>query len=156
MRNKAFEDQKYKKGKSGNPGGRTPGSKTFNGALKKLLDSTEMEIIYTNGTKKKHKIKIVLEGKKNSDVTLYDAIAAKQIEMAVKGDTRAAKEIIDRMEGKAKQSIDMKTELSGELKLSVEKRVIRSRADIKRPVSRETITTVTESVETEFDLDEII
>jgi hypothetical protein len=82
----------FKKGQSGNPGGR-PKSKPFTDALR-------IAVLEADG-----------------DTTKLRRIAAKLTEMAISGDIQAIREIFDRLEGKAHQSVELndnRSELSDE------------------------------------------
>ena len=151
---------RFQKGTSGNPAGRPKGSKSFGGALKRLLKAQELKLEYLiDGKKTKKTVKI--SGKHDN---FYDAIIAKQIELAVDGDARATKDIIDRIEGTPTQSINMKNEISGALSVNVDTRVINSRSEIKKTTTSEiqdnkTVESIVETVVNksgiDFDTDEV-
>jgi len=150
---------RFKKGQSGNPKGRPKGSRSFKDALKKVLEADTVQIkLLVNGEQTKEAI-IKIDTENSCVTNFYDAIAAIQVQQAMKGNQRAVKDIIDRMEGSASQSIKMQSEVSGNLSVSINKRVINSKSE----VSRRTVTkeddgseTVTTKTETKFDLDEVI
>jgi len=75
----------FKKGKSGNPGGRPKKEWTWSGLVRKAL-----------------------EQKNNDGEQIKMAIAQALVDKAMDGDVQAIKEIGDRIDGKAKQQIDIK------------------------------------------------
>jgi hypothetical protein len=77
---KPGEPHRWKKGESGNPAGR-PKSKPITAALKAMLDKDDGKAI--------------------------KAVAAKALQMALKGDFRYYKEMMERIEGKVTESIDV-------------------------------------------------
>jgi hypothetical protein len=104
----------FKKGQSGNPKGRPPGTKNVSTLLKQMLDTLAPgEIVSTKFVRE------FCKGKKL--VTVADATAARILnEALVKGEPWAIRELLDRTEGKAIASI----ELSGPDGGPVEHRVI--------------------------------
>ena len=148
----------FKPGVSGNPNGRPKGSKSFAGAMKRLMSAQKLDMTWTiNGKEKKKKIDITGDYE-----NFYDAIVAKQIEMAIGGDQRAADSIMSRMEGTPTQSINMKQEVSGGLNVTVDKRIINSRSEIKRVTrtvveDEDIVETIVETVKNigNFDVDKV-
>lgn len=136
-----------KPGEIRNPRGKSKGSKSFKNALRKVLEADCVEIrLSVNGkTTEEQKIKI-----ENTGCSIYDAIAAVQVQQAIKGDHRAVKDIIDRMEGSASQSIKMDSHTTGSLSVKIERRIITSKADLKK-----TVKTTIETTEHGFDIDEV-
>lgn len=88
----------FKKGKSGNPEGRKPGSLSLKTYIKKWLAAEES---YENPITKE-----------TEKLSQYDILVLMQIAKARKGDTRAFEALLDRVEGKPKQSIDLDTDLT--------------------------------------------
>jgi hypothetical protein len=76
----------FKKGQSGNPGGRPKGSVKISSCYERSLSRP-----YPNDP----------EGR-----TYAQVIADKTVELAAKGEIAAIREVTDRLEGKAKQSIE--------------------------------------------------
>ena len=151
-------ETQFKKGNNANPKGKPKGSKSFKNALRKVLEADTVEIrLLVNGEATKT-ASIKIEGKESN---FYDAIAAVQVQQAMKGNLRAAKDIIDRMEGSASQSIKMQSEVSGALSVMVQKRVINSKTDIRKktitttPIGETTTTTEETTEKTAFDIDEV-
>jgi len=152
------KDTRFKPGQSGNPAGRRKGSKSFAGAMKRLMKAQAVDITYhINGKKVVKKFKI-----DGDSENFYDAICTKQLEMAIAGDQKSQDSIINRMEGTPTQSINMKQELSGGLEVALKRRVINSKADIKKtvrvnPLENGAVETVTEIVtkNTDYDADEV-
>jgi hypothetical protein len=87
----------WKKGQSGNPGGRPK---------RPITDAYEAQLIKP--------VKGDLQKR-----TYAEMIAAAQIRKALRGNTMAAKEITDRIEGKARQALDVPVETPPEFNLSV-------------------------------------
>lgn len=84
----------FKKGQSGNPGGRKT-EKLFTDALRLALNEEDE-------TTKKKKLRLVAE---------------KLIKNALEGDNTAIKEIADRIEGKPQQTVEQKIDASVEINL---------------------------------------
>ena len=154
------KDTRFKPGQSGNPSGRKKGSKSFAGAMKRLLGAQKLDLVYTVNGKKIEK-SIDIEGDYEN---FYDAIVAKQLEMAIGGDQRATDSIVNRIEGTPTQSINMKNEISGALSVNVDTRVINSRSEIKKTTTSEiqdnkTVESIVETVVNksgiDFDTDEV-
>jgi len=72
----------YKKGSTGNPGGRKKGSKNFKTLLQEVMES---------------EIEMLESGKKRS-VPLSKALVLKQAECGLKGDWKAIESLLDRLE----------------------------------------------------------
>ena len=95
---------KFKKGQSGNPAGKIPGTRSITSILQKMLDKDAPEKLL-----EAEFVKQFIASKQG--VTNSDIVVARLIFNAVvKGDHRAIQEIIDRIDGKAKQSIDITSE----------------------------------------------
>ena len=86
----------FKKGTSGNPGGRP--KITFSGTVRELMEAQEIDVAWTvNGKRKTLHVE--------SDKNLHYGVASALIMEALKGNVGAVKELIDRGEGRAHQSI---------------------------------------------------
>ena len=92
------EATQFKKGKSGNPKGRTP-QKAFGETLRELMKAQNIEVQWTvNGKTKKLSVQ--------SSQDMHYGVAAVCIMEALKGNVAAVKEIANRCDGKAVQQID--------------------------------------------------
>lgn len=91
----------YKKGQSGNPGGRPPGSRNVSTVLANMLREVAPDVVVEASF-----IKDISKGLKS--VTIADAAAARIVYQGiVKGDPWALRELLDRTEGKAKERIQI-------------------------------------------------
>jgi hypothetical protein len=86
-----IEPHKFKKGQSGNPKGRKPGTPNARTIIKRWLEAQE-------------KAKNPISGKVEN-LSQMDIITLAQLIKARKGDTMAFRELLDRAEGKATQPI---------------------------------------------------
>lgn len=109
-RGKPPRNAQFKKGQSGNPGGRKKGSRNFKTILQSVLDS-EIELT-ENGQKRK--------------VPLIEAILFRQVQDALRGQPRAIENLIDRYERHAGQEVQRPEELADD-DLALLDRVLRSK-----------------------------
>jgi hypothetical protein len=91
----------FQPGQSGNPSGKPKGATHSSTRLKRILELVQ---------KARNPVT-----KEDEDFTVLELIDMKQIDKALKGDTKAYAEIIDRLEGKAKQTIDQNNSFSDQL-----------------------------------------
>lgn len=88
-----LEGKGFKKGQSGNPAGKKPGTLSFKTIINKWLNAKMDEPNPETGEVEK--------------MTLGDIITIRQIQKAKKGDTRAYEVLKDHVEAKPKQGIDL-------------------------------------------------
>lgn len=87
------EPHKFKKGKSGNPKGRTPGIPNSKTRYKRLLELVSKKANPVTG--------------EEEEFTQLELMDMAVFNKALKGDIRAYQEIMDRLEGKPGQPIDL-------------------------------------------------
>ena len=89
---------RWKKGESGNPAGKKPGTKSAKTILKKFL-SMEKNILNPLSDE-------------FEDMSIAEIMHLKQIASALQGDLAAYKEILDRMEGKSVNKIELDADVT--------------------------------------------
>jgi hypothetical protein len=106
----------FPKGVSGNPAGRRKGQKNISTVLaemlKKIFPDAEIDLGHGDNAALRQ-----LLGK--SKLTNADAIAARIILKALKGDAWAIGELMDRTEGKVKEKVELTGENGGPVAVSV-------------------------------------
>jgi len=91
----------YRKGQSGNPGGRPRGSRNVSTVLATMLQQVAPDVVVEASF-----VKDISKGMKS--VTIADAAAARIVYQGiVKGDSWALRELLDRTEGKAKERLQI-------------------------------------------------
>lgn len=90
----------FQPGQSGNPKGRPPDEDCWAGAIKKVMDSTEVNIVLTNEEGKEKRYHAI--SKKG---TIKNAIIGMMTAKALNGDLKATDMIMDRLEGKPSQHV---------------------------------------------------
>lgn len=88
------EATRFKKGQSGNPGGKVKKEKSLTGILDQTLEDQKITV---NGI----------------EYTGKQALALKLYQLAMTGDVPAIKYIFDRIDGPPKQAVDLIAEVSG-------------------------------------------
>ncbi len=116
-RGKPPRASQFKKGQSGNPGGRKKGSRNFKTIVLEVLDS---EIELTEGGRKRK-------------VPLIKAILLRQAQDALRGQPRAMDSLLDRYERHADHEVEQTEELPEEDLLLLEQ----ARGSRIRPLSRQ-------------------
>ena len=101
------EKNRFKPGQSGNPKGRTKGTKNISKALARLLEE-EIEV------KKKGPDGDLIKEK----MSVADAIAYRQVNKAMSGDLHAAKWIADRVEGSVTNNVNLGMDEGGEITIT--------------------------------------
>lgn len=112
-KNEAFEQQKFKPGQSGNPGGRPKGFKGLTETLKELVNEdgtmtiAEVYEVDEKGVETGRKFARAIVKIPRKDMIILAAM-----KKSMKGDMRAIEFIFDRIDGKAKQAVDIQAEVT--------------------------------------------